>query len=185
MKEKSNLSRGLSRAAWGYLFIYLDINLGRVNILPEFVGMSLFLSAVELLRHERRELELLRPLVTGLTAFYTVEWCFSWAGISLEGRFALLTLLLSAASLYFHFQFFTDLAAIAEKYELVEESRRILKWRTAQTVLITASAVLCHPFFMAFRSWEGVMLGVSIVGCFIGFCLMMILFSLSKALEET
>ena len=185
MKEKSALSRGLSQAAWGYLFLYLDINLGRVSILPKFVGMLLFLSVIELLRCERRELELLRPLAVGLAAFYALEWCLSWVGVSLEGRSVLLALPAAAASLYFHFQFFTDLAAIAKQHDLAEESRRILKWRTAQTLLITASAVLRHPFFTALRGWESVALGVSIVGCFIGFCLMMILFSLSKALEET
>ena len=37
MTDRSSLYKGLSCAAWGYLFLCLDINLGTVSILPGFV----------------------------------------------------------------------------------------------------------------------------------------------------
>lgn len=184
MKERQILYTGFSRAAWGYFFFYVDINMGAVSILPEFVGMLLFFSAIRLLEGERRELKLLQPLAMGMAAYYTLEWLLSWGGGTLDGRFPLLDLLLAAASLYFHFQFFTDLAAIGEKYAAAEESRRLLKWRAAQTVFITAMAVLRLPVLSQWKGWEYLVMGTAIAGLGICFCLMMILFSLAKTLEK-
>lgn len=55
------LYRGVSHAAWGYLFLYLDVNLGTVSILPAFVGYLLFWSAISALEGEVRDLSLSRP----------------------------------------------------------------------------------------------------------------------------
>ena len=184
MSERQTLYTGISRAAWGYLFFYVDINLGTVSILPAFVGMLLFLSAMRLLEGERRELKLLRPLAMGMAVYYAAEWALSWVGGSLEGRFPLVELLIAAASLYFHFQFFTDLAAIGEKYEAAEESRRILKWRTVQAVLITAAAVFRFPVLAQWKGWEYLVMGIAVVSMGICFCLMAALFSLRKVFEE-
>ena len=49
------LYRGVSHAAWGYLFLYLDVNLGTVSILPAFVGYLLFWSAISALEGEVRD----------------------------------------------------------------------------------------------------------------------------------
>ena len=62
MTDRKTLYDGISHAAWGYLFLYLDINLGTVSVLPRFVGWLMFLSAIEKLKAERRDLALLRSL---------------------------------------------------------------------------------------------------------------------------
>ena len=36
MTDRETLYRGASHAAWGYFFLYLDINLGALNILPDW-----------------------------------------------------------------------------------------------------------------------------------------------------
>lgn len=46
MTERKTLYDGVSNAAWGYFFLYFNINLGAVNILPRFVGWLLFLAAI-------------------------------------------------------------------------------------------------------------------------------------------
>ena len=38
MSNNKKLFHGLDRAAWGYFFLYFNITLGRVNLLPPFVG---------------------------------------------------------------------------------------------------------------------------------------------------
>ena len=69
MTDRHTLYDALSKAAWGYFFLYFDINLGSVSILPSFIGFLLFLSAIQQLKEERRDLELLRPLGTLLAAW--------------------------------------------------------------------------------------------------------------------
>ena len=62
MTDYHKLYTGIGRAAWGYFFIYFDINLNTVSILPSFIGYLLFLSAINYLCDEQRELNLLRTL---------------------------------------------------------------------------------------------------------------------------
>ena len=52
MMDKNNLYQGISKCAWAYFFLYFDINLGSVSILPDFVAFLLFLSAIGLLKEE-------------------------------------------------------------------------------------------------------------------------------------
>ena len=73
MTQHRQLYDGISHAAWGYLFLYLDINLGTVSVLPRFVGWLLFLSAIEKLKAERRDLALLRSLGTLLAAWSAAD----------------------------------------------------------------------------------------------------------------
>ena len=50
MTDYQKLYSGISKAAWGYFFLYFNINFNNVSILPSFVGYLLFLSAINLLK---------------------------------------------------------------------------------------------------------------------------------------
>ena len=80
MNDNKKLFHGLDRAAWGYFFLYFNITIGRVNLLPPFVGYLLFLSALKLMEHEQRELTLLKPLAILLALWHGVDWVLSFAG---------------------------------------------------------------------------------------------------------
>lgn len=136
--------RGLSHAAWGYFFLNFDFNLGTVSIFPRFAGYLLFLSAIGKLRGERRDLALLRPLCVLLAVWSFVDWTFSWAGEDLDGRVLFLDLLAAAAGLYFHFQFLTDMASLAEVHQAEggDLHRRLLRHRSVYVVLMTVVALL-------------------------------------------
>ena len=45
--DYQKLQRSLSKVILGYVFLYININIGQVNLLPVFVGYLLFLSAIE------------------------------------------------------------------------------------------------------------------------------------------
>ena len=78
MTQRQTLYAGVSRAAWGYFFLYFDIRLGQLNILPEFGAYLLFLSAIHLLEGQRRDLALLRPLGWLLAAWSVLGWPVCW-----------------------------------------------------------------------------------------------------------
>jgi len=148
MSDRETLYSGLSNAAWGYFLLHFDFNLGPVSILPRFAGYLLLLSAIKKLSGERRDLALLRSLCVLLAVWSAVDWLFSWVGADLDGLFPPLDILIAAAGLYFHFQFLTDMAALAETHQPEEDNldRRILHRRTAYVVLTTlASALLYLP----------------------------------------
>lgn len=152
MTDYERLYTGLSHAAWGYFLLHFNFNLNfdsvSINILPSFAGALLLLSAVDKLSAERRDLKLLRPLCMILAAWHLADWLLALAGTSLTGKILFLDLIFTAVLLYFHFQFLTDMAAIAEKYQPEGETlnRRILRRRTVLLVLATIADVASGLF---------------------------------------
>lgn len=138
--ERETLYTGLSHGAWGYFFLTFDFNLGTVSVLPRFVGLGLLLSAIAKLSGERRDLKLLRPLCTLLMGWAAADWLLSWIGADLDGHILFLDLLISAAGLYFHYQFLSDMAALAEQYqpEGAGLDRKLRRRRTVYIVVLTA-----------------------------------------------
>lgn len=187
MTDRQTLYTGVSRAAWGYFFLYFNINLGRVSVLPSFVGFLLFLSSINLLKEERRDLALLRPFGILLAIWHCTEWGLSWVGGTLDGRFEILGLLIGLASLYFHFQLFTDFAALAAKYQQPDDDldRRLLRWRTIQTVLLTVMTLMAYPAQWFSDWWDYVVMAMAVVYLIAGICLMAALFALRKVFADS
>lgn len=182
MIQPSDLYTGVSRAAWGYFFLYIDINLGRISILPAFVGFLLFLSSIRLLEGERRDLALLRPLGQLLAVWYLGAWLATWVGIKLDNQLPFLSLIFDVASLYFHFQLFTDFAALAQRYQGPEDTldRRLLRWRTLHILLITATSLSWYPAQWGANWWYYVVIALAVAGLFTCLCLMAALFALRR-----
>ncbi len=146
MADRKTLYRGLSHAAWGYFFLHFDFNLNNVSIFPRFVGFLLLLSAINKLSGERRDLALLRSLCILLSVTNGVDWLFSWWGGDPGGLFPPLNMVILVAGLYFHFQFLTDMAALAEQYQPEGDNldQRLISRRTVYTVLSTAAYVILY-----------------------------------------
>ena len=185
MTDRNTLYEGVSHAAWGYLFYYLDINLGTVSILPRFVGCLLLLSAIRCLSEERRDLALLRPFGILLTLWSGADWIASWMGRTLDEWFLPLNLVVSVASLYFHFQLFTDLAALAAAYQQPGDNldRRLLRWRTVH-VALTTSAALAAACLPAVDIQIEYFIFLAVIAAPVALCLMAALFSLRKLFQE-
>lgn len=70
----SSTYRGLTRIAWGYVFLHLNLNLGTLNILPNWVGYLLFFSAIILLGDQLRDLTLLKSFCILLGVGELADW---------------------------------------------------------------------------------------------------------------
>ena len=182
MMDKNNLYHGISKCAWAYFFLYFDINLGLVSILPDFVAFLLFLSAIGLLKEEERELGLLIPLGDILAGWYILQWLVSWVGRDLNGLIPGLDIVICLANLYFHFQLLTNLAAIAAKYqsEGAGHDRKLLKYRTMQTILFTVMMVLSYLSTLFGEIWAYISIAIGAVYLIAGLCMMAALFDLRK-----
>lgn len=184
MTDRETIYNGLSNAAWGYFFLYFNINLGSINILPAFVGWLLFLSAINKLKEARRDLALLRPLGILLAVWNAADWLAACFGASIGGRFLPLDLIVAAAGMYFHFQFLTDCAALAEPFSYSGLDRRLLRWRTVQTVMLTAAALALYAAERLGEAWAYVSAALGLVYLLAGICLMAALFALRKYFRE-
>lgn len=187
MTDREKLYHGLSQAAWGYFFLSFDFNLNSVSVLPRFVGWLLLLSAVGKLSGERRDLALLRPLCVLLAAWDGVDWLLSWGGGDLDGTILFLELLVTVAVLYFHFQFLTDMAALAARYQPEGETldQRLYHRRTLYTVLTTAG-ILAGRLALRFpgEAWLWLLGAVAVVGCVAALLVIISLFQLRRYVRE-
>ena len=183
--DRDALYRGLSHAAWGYFFLTFDFNLGTVSVLPRFVGFGLLLSAITKLSGARRDLALLRPLCILLAGWNAFDWLLSWMGRDLDGQILFLDLLVAAAGLYFHYQFLTDMAALAEQFQPEGGglSQKICRRRTAYLVLITITVLLLDLPAGLLGDWrEGIVLAVAAMACVAAVLIISAMFSLRKCL---
>lgn len=184
MMDYQKLYSGISKAAWGYFFLYFNINFNNVSILPSFVGYLLFLSAINLLKEEERELSLLHTLGVIMALWTGVEWLASFVGLNLEGMWQFIGIIISLVNLYFHFQFLTNLASIAAKYqsESNELDAKLLRYRTLQTVMLTViEVIICFQPWLS-EAWTVISICMLIVYLIAGICLMKALFDLRKCL---
>lgn len=189
MTAYQKLFHGIDRAAYGYFFLYFNINIDGISLLPTFVGYLLFLSAIGLMAEEERELSLLRPLAILLATWHGLDWFLSFLNIELDSAIQFLDLLRDLANVYFHFQLLTNLAAIAARHqpEGAEMDAKLLKYRTLQTVMITGIRII-SCFSVWFESlWSFVSGCMAVVYLIAGVCLMKALFDLRRCLpvEET
>lgn len=184
MTDYQKLYSGISKAAWGYFFLYFNINFNNVSILPSFVGYLLFLSAIKLLKEEERELSLLHTLGVIMALWTGVEWLASFVGLNIEGMWQFIDIIISLVNLYFHFQFLTNLASIAAKYqpEGYELDAKLLRYRTLQTVMLSAiEVIICFQPWLS-EAWTVISICMLIVYLIAGICLMKALFDLRKCL---
>lgn len=117
--NQEQIYRGLSKVAWGYVFLTFNLNLGTLDVLPNWAGYLFFLAAIGLLGEALRDLPLLKPFCILLAAADVVDWlAVLFTGESLTGRIFLVYLLVVCISIYFQFQLVTDLALLAEAHGL-------------------------------------------------------------------
>lgn len=185
MTTYNRLYDGISKVAWGYFFLYFDINLGTVSVLPNFVGFLLFLKAIDLLKDDQRELGLLKTLGIILTVWNFIEWVGSWVSYSF-GNWYFINIIIGLVNLYFHFQLITNLASIAKEYqqEGCEKDKKLLKYRTMQTIMLTVFLAISNfiPFFEEIGTY--ISLGLAIIYIVVCICIMKALFNLRKCLRK-
>lgn len=184
MTDYRKLYVGISRAAWGYFFIYIDFNINTVSILPSFVGYLLFLSAINYLQGEERELSLLHTLGVILALWHGANWLVSWVSFDLDGLWQFIDVLISLVNLYFHFQLLTNLASIAAKYqpEGYELDSKLLRYRTIQTIILTAITIIPYFHSWLLEIWTYISIIMLIVYLIVAICLMKVLFDLRRCL---
>ena len=181
--DYQKLQRSLSKVILGYVFLYININIGQVNLLPVFVGYLLFLSAIEGLKEEERELSLLKTLGVILALWHAFVWAMSWVSVEIEGKWLLADILISVMNIYFQFQFVTNLAAIAEKYQ-TEEDGKMLKYRTWQTVILTVITIVTELLPQEPTLVGYLFTTMAVVYLILAFCLIKALFDLRRCVQE-
>lgn len=130
--QQKRMSDAIFSIAWGYILIHLHFRLGPVDLLPDWLGYILFYFAINTIKEKEPSAKLLQPL-TVILGIWDVALIF----IQEIQAFGII---ITVLSLYFHFQFLTNIASIAGKYMCLEKDK-ILQLRVARTILVTVFAV--------------------------------------------
>lgn len=128
------LTSSLYRIAIGFGILSFNINLGRINILPNWLGYWLILKSLDEIALEEPSAALLKPLGKLLMVWFAGTWIFQILGHADVGGF--IVYIVAVEQLYFQFQLLTNLASIAVKY-VPQFEHRILRLRTVMTVVVT------------------------------------------------
>lgn len=176
MEKRENLASAVRLAAWGYIFLHLDINLFVINIFPDWAAYIMFIKAIAILGGEDETANLLRPLGVILALWEGVKFVLGLMGAELD--ITAVNLIASVVSLYFHFQFLTNLASLAERYDCPQEGR-ILTLRTVRTVLMTIMAL---P--IGWDTTEVMTIIMVIINLIVALWICMVLFSLKNSLLD-
>lgn len=142
MEQTEKLSQALRKIFWAYIFLYFDINLGTIDILPAGLGYVFFYQAIrDCLEQEEESTKLLKPICWILITYRIIEWFMNI--FQLPSDIFIITEMMSVVALYFHFQLLTNLANIAHKYNCPVENT-LLALRTIHTVMMTILTFTVH-----------------------------------------
>lgn len=176
-ENKMDLCQAVKHIAWGYVLLHFNLNLGALNVLPNWAGYLLMAGALSALFEEEPSASLLRPLGLLLAGWEGLCWVMALLGW--DPNFQLLSALVTVTALYFHFQLLTDLAIAARSHRCPQE-KRILHLRTVRTLLIT---LLALPF--PWERYKALVMGVALVFMAVAVWICSILFSLRTSLQES
>lgn len=155
---------------WGYVFTIFNLNLGTLNLLPDWLGYLFFLFAVRELAEIVHSAGLLYPLAWILMLWEAAEWLVTLFGGEITLPF--IGLLAAVISLYFTFQLLTDFAdAIAPFVSLADRLRLLRNILTVLTTLLTVMS--CFPALLESTTILTVSLMLVNLGCAVWICLLM------------
>ncbi len=137
--NSNNYKDALKKIAWGYVFIYFNINLGMVSIIPAWVGYILILQAIDGVAEREPSAKLLKPFAFVLITVELIRWVATWFAGTLA--FPWISLLIGIIGLYFHFQLLTNLADTATR-DCSFHGKKIRFYRNLQVLLVTVLTMM-------------------------------------------
>lgn len=172
--------KAITQMAWGYLFLFVDFYILKINLFPDFIGYILILYAINVFKEVEKELELIHHMCAFLIIFSCFDSFMTWRGTPVFEMFKSLSVIYTVILLYFNFQLLTNIASVAKKFQrsgnLLDE--RILMLRTIQTLLLTGMEILrlLHPWIT--KAYKVISILI-VIGCaVVGLCLLVTMFQL-------
>ncbi len=170
------LTAAVYRVAIAFGILCFNINLGRINILPNWLGYWLILKSLDDIAEEEPSAALLKPLGKLLMVWFVGEWFLKMLGVDVGRSF--IVYIVAVEQLYFQFQLLTNLASIAARY-VPQFEQRILRLRTVMTLVVTGYALVS-----AFVVSEAVAIVVAVVQLAAAFWLWRTLLNMEDAMAE-
>ncbi len=130
--ETKSLSWAIKKTAIGYIFIYINIKIATVDILPNWAGYIMIITALPILAQKVNSAKLLKPLGIILCIGAVINWGLDIIAYPISVH--IISVLIGIIGIYFHFQLITNIAEIT-----VDEARkkRLIILRSLTVILDT------------------------------------------------
>ena len=179
----SEMRSAVKKVAWGFFLIYIHINLGTLDILPDWAGYALMVSALSVIALEEESAKLIRPFGIGLVVWNVIEWALKIFGM--QAYLNYVSIIPSAINLYFTFQLFTNLASVADKYSC-PQGKRILTLRTVNVIFTVTNTFLLYFGIITEggEAYSVLMIAILVVALIIMLAILITLFSFASSLAK-
>ena len=166
-------SQAIRNVAWAYLLIHFHINLGTIDILPDWWGYMLIFKALPAIAEKEPSAKLLEKFVMLMIGCTAIEWLLKIFGVTLDTY--ILSIFVSVIYIYTHFQLLTNIADIADRESATPYGKAIRDLRTWVIVGVTATNII-----MSFLPNLWLVYGIALVNILIFVILSAQLFSYAK-----
>lgn len=166
----------IKRIAYGYIICFFDINIGTLNLLPDWLGILMIYQSLTPISKYDKSVKLLDSTIMIIFIYEAFNWLLTI--FTLEINIYVINVIFRIISLYFHFQLITNIADIAREHHY-NKYKTLLISRTLKAVSITISAL---PI-----SWEMFSFGMliyTLVTFFIEGCIIYYLFNYASFEEN-
>ncbi len=130
--------KALSRIIWGYIFIYININIGVLDILPNWLGYVFIINALDVVYEAKHSVLSLKTHCVLLGIWNGTLWISSLIGIS--SSINIISIIISIVELYFHFMLLTLIWKISKDHGCCTNNR-LKQLRNIWTILMTIFAI--------------------------------------------
>lgn len=178
--ENKTLSSAIKKVAISYIFIYFHINISVIDILPDWLGYFMIVSALPILSKKEQSAQLLRPFGIAIGVWNIINWVLKITDA--PWNFTLISLLFSIVTIYFHFQLITNIASLDIEHS---KRKRLLALRTTTVLLHTVLTLsLFIPTTIDNEVYSYILMFMAIPQIVICFWIAGELFGLSKTMRE-
>lgn len=178
--ETKTLSSAIKKVAISYIFIYFHINISVIDILPDWLGYFMIVSALPILSEKEQSAQLLKPFGIAIVIWNIINWVLKITDA--QWNLTLISLLFSIVTIYFHFQLITNITNLD-----IEQSKRkrLLTLRTATVLLHTVLTLsLFIPTTIDNEVYSYILIFMAIPQIILCFWIACELFGLSKTMRE-
>lgn len=178
--ENKTLSSAIKKVAISYIFIYFHINISVIDILPDWLGYFMIVSALPILSKKEQSAQLLRPFGIAIGVWNIINWVLKITDA--PWNFTLISLLFSIVTIYFHFQLITNIASLDIEHS---KRKRLLALRTTTVLLHTVLTLsLFIPTTIDNEVYSYILMFMAIPQIVICFWIAGELFGFSKTMRE-
>ena len=179
----SDVRSAVKKIAWGFFLMHMNFNLGPVDILPDWAGYALIVSALAFIVAFEEDLKKLRALGIALFVWSVITWIGGIFGI--DTYLSYVGFIPAIGNMYFIYRLFSELSDVSDEYSCPQTSS-LRFWGIANVVSTAVASVISYLALIFSDVEVFVMIGMIIlpIGTIIMLGSIITLFRFSSAIKD-